>query len=124
MKIINTALFFISILFLFGCSPSVNVMKYTEEVYQPTSSVEVLRSKPVEKEYLELGELSLRIKKGLIFNNQEEAVFKLKDKAKEIGADAIIILGEETEGATIIDDDTVVAKRYLKAIAIKYKNYK
>ncbi len=71
MKIINTALLFIPVLFLFGCSPSVDVMKNTEEVYQPTSSVEVLRSKPVEKEYLELGELSLTIKKGLIFNNQE-----------------------------------------------------
>lgn len=124
MKIINTVIF-ISVLFLFGCSPSVDFMRYTEEVYQPTSSVEVLRSRPVEKEYLELGELSIRIKKGLLFNNQEEAVFKLKEKAKEIGANAIIILGEETEGATIIHDDdlsTAVAKRYLKAIVIKYKN--
>ncbi len=31
-------------------------------------------------------------------------------------------MGEESEGATIINDDTVVDKRYLKAIAIKYKN--
>lgn len=98
-------------------------MKYTENTYQPTKSIEVLRNKPVEKEFVELGELSLRIKKGL-FSNQEEAVLQLKEKAKEIGADAIIILGEESEGNVIVpigDLYTSVDKRYLKAIAIKYK---
>ncbi len=123
MKTANFVLILISILFLFCCSPSVNFMKYTEDSYQPTTSVEVLRNKPVEKEFVELGELSLRIKKGL-FSNQEEAVLQLKEKAKEIGADAIIILGEESEGSVIVpigDLYTSFDKRYLKAIAIKYK---
>lgn len=122
MKIKIIILF--SVIFtIYGCSPSVNFMKYIEDNYPATNSVEVLRNKPVEKEYVELGELSLRVKKGL-FSNQEEAVLKLKEKAKEIGADAIIILGEDTEGNVIVPIGnlyTTVDKRYLKAIAIKYK---
>jgi len=121
MKAIISIIIF-STIFFSGCSPSVNFMKYSEDNYQPTNSVEVLRNKPIEKEFVELGELSLQIKKG-IFSNQEEAVLKLKEKAKEIGADAIIILGEESEGSVIVpigDLYTSVDKRYLKAIAIKY----
>jgi hypothetical protein len=121
MKVKTIKILFV-LIFIFGCSPSVNFMKYSEDNYPPTNSIEVLRNKPVEKEFLEIGELSLQINKG-IFSNQEEAVLKLKEKAKEIGADAIIILGEESEGSVIVPIGnlyTSVDKRYLKAIAIKY----
>lgn len=104
----------------FSCSPSVNFMRYSEAIYPPTNVVEVLRSKPVEKEYVELGELYLKIKKS----NQEEAVLQLKEKAKEIGADAIIILGEESEGSVIMPIGNLYAsvdRKSIKAIAIKYK---
>jgi|SRR3990170_6994755 len=120
--IISIVILFIA-LFISACSPSVNFMKYSDDNYPPTNSIEVLRNKPVEKEFVELGELSLQVKKG-IFSNQEEAVLNLKEKAKEIGADAIIILGEESEGSVIIPIGnlyTSVDKRYIKAIAIKYK---
>jgi len=49
----------------------------------------------------------------------------LIDKSKEIGADAIIIIGEDSEGNVIVPVGnvyTTVDKRYLRAIAIKYKN--
>ena len=36
-----------------------------------------LRNKPVEKEFTELGELSIQVKKG-IFSNQEEVVIEIK----------------------------------------------
>ena len=123
MKTIIPVIIFSTIL-LSGCSPSVNFMKYSDDNYPPTNSVEVLRNKPVEKEFTELGELSIQVKKG-IFSNQEEVVLKLKEKAKEIGADAIIILGEESEGSVIVPIGnlyTSVDKRFIKAIAIKYKN--
>jgi len=119
MKTIISVIIFSSILFS-GCSPSVNFMKYIEDTYPPTNSVEVLRKKPVEKEYIELGELTLKIKKS----NQEEAVLQLKEKAKEIGADAIIILGEESEGSVIIPIGNLYAsvdRKSIRAIAIKYK---
>lgn len=122
MKIKNTFMFFV-ILTIYGCSPSVNFMRYNDSNYSPTNSVEVIRQKPIDKEFIELGELSIRVKKG-IFSNQEDVILKLKEKAKEIGADAIIILGENSEGSVIVpigDLYTSVDKRYLKAIAIKYK---
>lgn len=112
-------IFFIALLF-YSCSPSVNFMRYSEKTYPPTNSVDVLRNKPVEKEYFELGELSLKIKKS----NQDEAVIQLKEKAKEIGADAIIILGEESEGSVIVPIGNLYAsvdRKSIKAIAIKYK---
>ena len=121
--VIYLLLFFVFLTFT-ACSPSVNFMKYNEDNYSPTNSVEVLRNKPVEKKFVELGELSIQVKKG-IFSNQEEVVLKLKEKAKEIGADAIIILGEESEGSVIVPIGnlyTSVDKRFIKAIAIKYKN--
>ena len=119
----NTKITIIFLILLLSACHSVSFISYQDESYPASSSVEVFRSKPVDKEYIELGELSLRVKKGL-FGNQEEVVLKLKEKAKEIGADAIIILGEETEGNVIVpigDLYTSVDKRYIKAIAIKYK---
>ena len=112
-------IFFLLIIF-YSCSPSVNFMRYNEDIYPPTNSVEVLRSKPVSRDYIELGELSLKIKKS----NQNEAVLKLKEKAKEIGADAIILLGENSEGSVLVPVGNLYASvdmRYIKAIAIKYK---
>jgi len=118
---------FIPIIFLLLLSSachSVSFISYRDESYPASSSIEVFRSKSIEKEYIELGELSLRVKNGL-FGNQDEVVLKLKEKAKEIGADAIIILGEETEGNVIVPIGNLynsIDKRYIKAIAIKYKN--
>jgi hypothetical protein len=47
----------------------------------------------------------------------------LKAKAMEIGADAIVILGEQSHGAAIIPAGTIamaVPIRYLVAVAIRY----
>ena len=124
MKTINLIIILVISLFLSACY-SVDFIKYSEETYSATTSVDVFRNKPVDREYIELGELSLRVKKG-IFSNQESVVLKLKEKAKEIGADAIIILGEESEGSVIVpigDLYTSVDKRYIIAIAIRYKNW-
>lgn len=115
------AIMIFTLIFLLSCSQSVKFMKYSEVYYSPTKSVEVIRYKPSEKEFIEIGELSLRI----IKNNQEDAVLLLKEKAKEIGADAIIILGENSEGSVLVPIGnlyTSIDKRYIKAIAIKYTN--
>ena len=123
MKTINLIIILVISLFLSACY-SVDFIKYSEETYSATTSVDVFRNKPVDREYIELGELSLRVKKG-IFSNQESVVLKLKEKDKEIGADAISILGEESEGSVIVpigDLYTSVDKRYIIAIAIRYKN--
>lgn len=119
---------FILIIFMLvlvaGCARTVKYMKYTTDKYSPTTSIEVLRVKPITKNFIELGELKLRISK----RNEETAVLSLKEKAKSIGADAIIILGENSGGAVAMPINTgqgamyiVINKRYLKALAIKYK---
>lgn len=112
-----------TVLIFYGCSSSVNFIKYHEDIYPPTSSVDVLRSKPVSKDSIELGELSLKIKKS----NQEEAALKLNEKAKELGADAIILLGENSEGSVLVPLGNLYASvdmRYIKAIAIKFRKIK
>lgn len=79
-----------------------------------------MRAKPIQKEFIELGELSVRLKKS----TEENAVIFLKEKAKSIGADAIVILGETSHGAVAVPIGkmyVVVNKRYLKALAIRYK---
>lgn len=121
---INIVLICFLILITLSCSPSASFMKYNDDSYPPTNFVEVLRYKPIGKEFTELGELSIQIKKGILFGNEEDAVLDLIGKAKEIGADAIIIVGEDSEGSVIVPVGSVyttVDKRYLKAIAIKYK---
>lgn len=115
MKKVKHLFIYILIIFQISCGPSVNFMKYTEKKYNPTTSVDVIRKKTIDRKFTELGELSVRITKDLIFNNEGEAVIQLKEKAKEIGADAIIILGEE-KGAISHNED----ERYVKAVAIKY----
>jgi len=68
-----------------------------------------------------LGELSLRLKRS----NEENAIVYLKEEARKIGADAIVILGEHSKGAIAVPIGNlyaIVQKRYLTAIAIKYKD--
>ncbi len=110
-------------LIIFGlaaCASSPRFAKYTDVTYPPTTEVEVLRTKPADRPYIELGELRLRIKKS----NEDDAILFLKAKAMEIGADAIVILGEQSRGAVVIPTGTIAMAapiRYLVAVAIRYK---
>ena len=108
---------------LVGCTSTVKYMTYTDQKYPPSTIVEVLRIKPISREFIELGELKLRINKW----NEETAVLSLKEKARNIGADAIVILEVSLGGAVAVPIRTgqgtmysVVNKRYITALAIKY----
>ncbi len=118
MKIINIIL--LLSLLLCGCGTTAKVMRYSTETYTPTQNVEVLRTKPVNREYVELGEVSVRLKKS----TEENAVALLVEKAKEMGADAIIIIGERSRGAVAMPVGSMIAVSHLReiyAVAIKYK---
>jgi hypothetical protein len=111
-----------SVIMLVACAstPTVSFMRYTEQAYPATQSVEVLRTKPVDRAYVELGELSVRVKKS----TEESAVLFLKEKAREVGADAIVVLGERSGGAVAVPagyNVVLVPLRDLVAIAIKYR---
>jgi len=73
------------LLFLISCvpKPKVNVMRYTTDAFRPTNHIDVLHTKPVEKNYLEIAEISIRLNK----KTREYGVAYLREKAMELGAD-------------------------------------
>ena len=104
-------------LLMMACAPSTKFMRYTDESYTPTTNVEVLRAKPIQRNFIELGEVSVR-------STGEDAVLYLKRKAMSIGADAIVIIGESSDGSVAVPVGNmyaIVNNKYLKALAIKYK---
>jgi hypothetical protein len=115
----------ITVLALIACAatptaPTARFTRYTNADYPPTTEIEVLRTKPADRLYIELGEISLRLTKS----NESDAILMLKEKAKEIGANAILILGEQTRGAVAFPAGymaVAVPIRDLVAVAIRYK---
>lgn len=109
------------LLLLVGCATNqTKVMRYTIETFAPTDRVEVLHTKPVSRDYIEIGEVSIRLKKS----TEETAVALLCERAKELGADAFIIIGERSKGAVAMPVGSMavaVPIRELYGVAIKYK---
>ena len=105
---------------LTACAPQTRFMRYTSSDYPPTTNVEVLKIKPPNKHFKELGLLSVRLDK----RTEENAVLYLVERAREIGADAIVILGEVSAGAVAMPVGTLaiaVPLRDLQALAIRYE---
>jgi hypothetical protein len=101
-------------------TPTAKFARYTDTTYPPTTEVEVLRTKPVDRPFVELGEIRLQLKKS----NENDAILILRDKAREIGANAIVILGEQSRGTAIVPAGNIlmaVPLRELVAVAIRYK---
>lgn len=121
----NVLVFCILIVFAASCATApgargVKFTKYISEPYPATHTVDVLHVKPISRDCVELGQLSIRLKRS----TEENAVLCLKEKAKEIGADAIVILGETSGGSIAVPIGSmyaIVHNRYLNALAIKYK---
>ena len=101
-------------------APAARFTRYTETTYPSTREVEVFRTKPADRPYVELGEIRLRLQKG----NENDAILLLKEKVREVGADAIVILGEESRGTVILPAGNMavaVPLRDLVSVAIRYK---
>jgi len=123
----KTVLAILLAVILTGCTTTntpnkVEVMQYTTETYAPKISegVEVYRTKFEGKPYTEIGEVFLRINKS----NEKSAVVLLREKAAELGADALILMGERSRGAVAIPVGSMavaVPLREIYGIAIKYK---
>ena len=116
---------FVFILALSACMPSVHVMRYTAAIFPPSSNVEILRTKPADREYVEIGEVSIWLKEGVLYQGlRDNAVLMLAQKAKDLGADALILIGERQRGGTYVPvGRSVVAvnRQDLIGVAIKYK---
>jgi hypothetical protein len=117
---------FIILFSLFACGglPSVRETRYTSDTFEPTANVEVLQTWPRDRKYLEIAELE--VSTGAKANNA------LRDKAKEMGADAIVIGPVHRHGqvqvpigGTISDGPAGsfrgVPLNSVRAVAIKYQ---
>ncbi len=122
-------IFGLSFLLLFGCStlgkPNVQVSPFTEQFFEPTTKVDVFKLKPPEQAYIEVAELSVRIKKS----NSDREVHLLTEEAKSLGADAIILKGERDAQASALPKTSSAfnpvynfKNKKLYAVAIKYKS--
>jgi hypothetical protein len=111
---------------LFACGglPTVREMRYTSDTFEPTANVEVLQTWPRDRKYLEIAELEVAA--GAKANNA------LRDKAMEMGADAIVVGPPHQHGqvhvpigGTISDGPAGsfrgVPLNSVRAVAIKYQ---
>ena len=103
---------------LAGCQAAVNLTPYRELTFPPSTEVEVLQGEPSQP-YEALGEMWVDAR-------DPEGVLKMRQKAMEIGADAIILLGDRSAGVVAVPlpgGGGVVARevslRY--AVAIRYE---
>ncbi len=87
------SLFCILIMFMSGCAPAIRVMHFTDSTYSPTGRVEVFRTALPQRPYTEIAQLETSA-------HDEKAVSLLRAKAREIGADAIILIGEAYRGTS------------------------
>lgn len=121
MKQIFATLLFARTLCGCGTTP-VEVMRYTSERFAPTepSSVKIIRTRLERRSYIEIGEVSIRLNR----QNQEDSIALLRQRAAELGADAIILMGERSLGAAAMPIGSLtvaVPLREIYGIAIKYR---
>lgn len=98
-----------------GCAARVSYSPYTGQTFAPTTRVDVLRTRVAERRHVELGELCT--------SAGHTAVMRLTEKAKELGADAIILLGERSAGAVAVPVGQMAVAVPLTdtcAVAIRY----
>ena len=118
-------LWLLCIFLLQGCAPNVRYLEYTSEHYEPTQHVEVLHAKPPSRDFIELGVISVPAKIAPIDKGSRNPIDHLVDKAKSIGADAILILGERSSGGAVLmpAGNTYIAvptTGKIEALAIRY----
>jgi len=102
-----------------GCAPQVSYSPYSHRTFAPTTRVDVLRTKLADRRYLELGELCIRVNRS----TQKTAVLQLTEKAKKIGADGIILIGDRPAGFVGIPIGQLAVAVPLRdacAVAIRY----
>lgn len=117
--VLITAITVLASLGVTGCAPKVSYSPYSGQTFAPTARVDVFRTKVADRRYVELGELCIRVKRS----TQETAVLHLTEKAREIGADGIILIGERPAGGVAAPVGQIVVAIPLReacAVAIRY----
>ena len=104
---------FVGLLLLTGCAtPMVSMYTSSYPAKQEDEKIDIYRSQKPAREYIEIAEIKYH---DYIFDDYSgQNMSQIVKKAKEIGADGVIILG--SSGFTKYGEETGI-----KAIAIKYK---
>ena len=84
----------IPVLLVLAACTTVNLTPYRPLDFPPSMDVEVLQTEPT-RPYEVLGEMWVPA-------NANDGVLKMREKAMEIGADAIVLLGDRNAGAVAI----------------------
>lgn len=108
---------------LVSCAPNVTFRAYTNQVFSRTYAVDVYRTAQVPRAYLELGELCVD-DRGIGNFQGSNSISLLLEKAGEVGAHAIILIGQQTTGAVGIPAGSnilVSPTTRTCAVAIRYR---
>lgn len=108
----------VAMFILAGCAHPPRVTMLTTDTFNPTETVEIFHAPPENRPYREIAEIRVRV----VPRTRPQAPLKLAEKAKEIGADAIILLGDEQVGTYMVSGHIGVAIGDAKAVAIKFKD--
>ncbi len=111
-------------LFVFGCGPSIEITKFTSIKLHPKSGdIDIFTTKEnVKKPYKEIALVTADPASS--GDSETELLEKVIVKAKEIGADGLIVLPteEKGEGGILIGNVYASSKRKIvKAVAIIYQ---
>ena len=111
----------VALLTLFGCGACAHSPRvaewYNQQKLEPTQNVEVFRTQRPTRAYIELAELQ-------VDDRNRKPTEALVQKAREIGADAIIMTGQGGNRQVFVPMGGMMIGRRLtstSAIAIKYK---
>lgn len=107
---------------LTACTPLVHVSSLSSKTFPPTNEVEILATQVPSRRYVEIAELEV------VNEYSRESQFEaLKKKAKEVGANAVILVAEANKGAIAVDSwgayggsAMVIPVRRIRGIAIRY----
>ena len=121
-------LFICAAFLIIGCGPSVKYFPMNESPHSmPTQNVEVMSQLP-DRPYVELGIIKVR-ERSKLASSPDKMMRLLREKARQIGADAIILQGVSAESkiSTSTNKSTGEATVYtstkdiVQGLAIAYK---
>lgn len=101
-----------TLLALAGCWAYVGVTRLTQEAYPPTAACEVFAAGAPQRPYTEIA--MIRVDQG----NIETA----RKKAMELGADAIVMRGDEVSGSMALGNGLIGTASKSVFVAVKWKD--
>jgi ABC-type branched-subunit amino acid transport system substrate-binding protein len=98
---------------------TVSVTLMNNQIFPPTEFIQVFKTARPDESYIEIAELTIKDSNG------SKSMNRIIAKAKELGADGVIIIGSAGESGGAVPIGNIIYMESgsygIKAIAIKYK---